>query len=330
MLLNNIYLSRGDFQEAHTYFEQALQVREKFNVPQEVAETLHNVAETDTNLGLYDQALEQYHKALDLQRQVANKQMIAIETSSLGTVFGYQGRYGAALSSKEEALKLYAELGEKGFWMVDIQGGYGNALGQVGRKEEGQKSLQEALTLALEPKNEDQVSSTLGFWGDNAYYAGDLSSAKRYYQQALQAGERSSARVLTLTNKFDLARLLVTEGLAQQATPPLTWIRDETTRNGPKYLAAQSSLWLGTALLKTKNYTKAKELLQSTLLQAEKLGLLAVRAQAHGVLAKVYEQEKNTAEAEHKKKLAMQLCQEIQTEAHFDPRTRHDFAELLP
>ena len=50
--------------------------------------------------------------------------------------------------------------------MVDIQGGYGNALGQVGRKEEGQKSLQEALTLARELKNEDQVSSTLGFLGD--------------------------------------------------------------------------------------------------------------------------------------------------------------------
>jgi tetratricopeptide (TPR) repeat protein len=126
MLVNNIvniYLSRGDFQDARTYFEQALQVREKFNVTQEVAETLHNVAETDTNLGLYDQAL-------DLQRQVANKQMIAIETSSLGTVFGYQGRYGEALSSKEEAIKLYGELGEKGFWMADIQGGYGNALGQ--------------------------------------------------------------------------------------------------------------------------------------------------------------------------------------------------------
>jgi hypothetical protein len=41
--------------------------------------------------------------------------MVAIETSSLGTMFGYQGRYGAALSSKKEPIKLYAELGEKGF-----------------------------------------------------------------------------------------------------------------------------------------------------------------------------------------------------------------------
>jgi eukaryotic-like serine/threonine-protein kinase len=332
MLLNNIgniYLSRGDFQDAHTYFEQALQVREKFNVPQEVAETLHNVAETDTNLGLYDQALAQYHKALDLQRQVANKQMIAIETSSLGTVFGYQGRYGAALSSKEEAIKLYGELGEKGFWMVDIQGGYGNALSQVGRKEESQKSLQEALTMARELKNEDQVSSTLGFLGDNAYYSGDLAAAKKYYQQASQAGERSSARVLKLTNEFNLARLLVVEGHALQAIPALTSILDETTKNGPKYLAAQSSLCLGTALLGTKNYTKAKEVLQNTLLQAEKLGLLAVQAQVHAVLAKVYAQEKNTAEEEREKKLALQLFQEIQTESHFDLRTRHEFAGLF-
>jgi Tfp pilus assembly protein PilF len=130
---------------------------------------------------------------------------------------------------------------------------------------------------------------------------------------------------LPLTNKFDLARLLVAEGLAQQAIPPLTSIRDETTRNGLKYLAAESSLWLGIALLKTKNYTKTKERLQSTLLQAEKLGLLAVQAHAHAVLAKVYKQEKNTVEAER----AMQLCKEIQTEGHFDPRTAR-ICRLLP
>jgi Tfp pilus assembly protein PilF len=85
----------------------------------------------------------------------------------------------------------------------------------------------------------------------------------------------------------------------------LIW--NETTKKGPKYLAAQLSLWLGTALLKSKNYTNAKELLQSTLVQAEKLVLLAVRAQAHAFLAKVYVQEKNAAEAEREKKLAMQF-----------------------
>jgi hypothetical protein len=99
------------------------------------------------------------------------------------------------------------------------------------------------------------------------------------------------------------------EGACTASDPALTSIRDETTKNGPKYLAAQSSLCLRTALLGTKNYTKAKEVLQNTLLQAEKLGLLAVHAQVHAVLAKVYEQEKNTAEEEREKKLALQLFQ---------------------
>jgi hypothetical protein len=37
----------------------------------------------------------------------------------MGTIFEYQGRYGAALKSKEEALKTYRELQDRSFWMAE-------------------------------------------------------------------------------------------------------------------------------------------------------------------------------------------------------------------
>jgi tetratricopeptide (TPR) repeat protein len=139
--IGNIYLDRGESQDAHTFLEQSLQIREKLNILEGLPETLHNLAETDTSLGLYDQAIDGYHRALDLQRKRDNKLMIAIETSSLGTVFGLQGRYGAALSSKEEALKILRDIHDQSSWLIDVLAGYGHALSAVLRTDEARKNL---------------------------------------------------------------------------------------------------------------------------------------------------------------------------------------------
>jgi eukaryotic-like serine/threonine-protein kinase len=298
-------------------------------VPQDLAETLHNLAETNTNLGLYDQAVDQYHRALDLQRKVANKQMIAIETYSLGTIFSYQGRYGAALSSKEEALKIYRELAERSFWMAEILSGYGNALAQVGKKAEAQTNLQEALALTRELKNPDQIASILGLLGDNAFYSGDLPGAKQFFAQASQSSVHSTDRSLVMTAKFNLAKLSIERGHAQDAVAVLISLKDQTSKAGPKFLALQSSVWLAKAYLQTKNYSKAQEILRTTVLQTEKLGLISLSAQSHALLAKLFRQQGNAAEASREAAAASQLFQQMQTEAHFDPQTRHDFA-ILP
>lgn len=327
--IGNIYLGRGEFQEAHTYFEQALQIREKFKDPQDLAETLHNLAETATNLGLFDQAIDQYHRALDLQRKIGNKQMIAIETSSLGTVFGFQGRYGAALDSKEEALKIYRDLGERSFWMAEILAGYGNALAQVGRREQAQANLEEALGLARELKNGDQIAMILGFQGDNSYYSGDPAGARNFYTQSAQVAAHSSNRGVVLNAKFNLARLSVDQGHPQDAIGPLRSLVDETAKTGPKYLSTQSSFSLAKALMETRNYSKAQELLDAGLVQAEKLGLLWLKAQGHGQMAQILQQEGRSSEATRERAAAANAFHEIQSEAHFDPHRRADFAPYL-
>ncbi len=173
LLLNNIgniYLNKGNYQDARTYYEQALQIRQKFSVPADIAETLHNLGEASTDLGLYEKALDQYHQALDLQRKLGNKQMIAIENSSLGTVFGFQGRFGAALSAKEDAYKTFRDLGERSVWAVIIQGGYGEALAQVGQNAEAKKMLEEAIGLARELKTQDEIARILGIPGRQCFF----------------------------------------------------------------------------------------------------------------------------------------------------------------
>jgi eukaryotic-like serine/threonine-protein kinase len=323
--IGNIYSDRGETQDAHTYYEQALQLREKFNVPDDLAETLHNLAETDATLGLYDQAIDRYHRALDLRRQGDNKQMIAIETSALGTVFGFQGRYGAALASKEEALKTLRDIKDQSFWIADALAGYGNALAAIRRPDEARDNLEQALRMSRDLKDPNETAVVLGFLGDNAFYAGDLASARQFYVQASQSAAHSADHGLILTTKFNLAKIAVDQGHPAENIAVLRSIQEQAGKSGPKFLATQSAIWLGKSYLLAKDPAKAREVLQSAVLQAEKLGLSGLKAQGHSLLSAAIRKLGNSAEADAESKAASQIFDQIQAEAHFDPRTRHDF-----
>ncbi len=94
--IGNTYMNLGDYNDARPYFVQALTIRQRLNVPMDIADTLHNLAESALDQGPLDQALDQYMKALDLRRSAGDKLGTAsTESSSMGVLFGYQGRYGA-------------------------------------------------------------------------------------------------------------------------------------------------------------------------------------------------------------------------------------------
>ena len=126
--IGSVYLMKGDYSEAQTYFERTLEIREKAKVPGELADTLHNLAETSSKMGRYDQALAQYLRALELRRNAGDKRGAAIESYSMGTIFDYQGRYGAAIKSKEEAIQTFRDLKQRDMWLGEILSGYGNSL----------------------------------------------------------------------------------------------------------------------------------------------------------------------------------------------------------
>jgi eukaryotic-like serine/threonine-protein kinase len=323
--IGNIYLGQGDSQEAHTFYEQALQLMEKSGATDTLPVTLHNLAETDAALGLYDQAIDRYHSALDLQRKADNKQGIALENSGLGTIYGMQGRYGAALSAKEEAVKLLRDINDQTVAMVDVLGGYGSALASVGRADDARKNLQDALQLARTLKDTDRIAIVLGYLGDNAFYAGDLANARQFYMQAAQAGGHSSDRGVVMTTKFNLARLAADQGRAAEAISALSSIGAEAGNSVPKFLATQAAIWLGRSYLAAKNPKKAQEVLQAAVLQAEKLGLQGLKAQGHALLAASLRAQGKSGEADTEAKVAAQIFNQIQSESHFDPRTRHDF-----
>jgi len=330
--LNNIgwiYLDKADYENALTYFQQALDLRQKLGSPADVAETLYNLGDTFSRTGQYSQGMDYYLKALDLWRKAGDKRGVAFASYGLGRLFQYQGRYGAALTSEEEALKGWREVNERGFWLPEIQASYGDALILIGRGDDAQKNLDEALGLARELKNNPLVARILSFQGDRLFYQGDFKSAKGWFQQASQVAAKTTDREQILLAKFNVAKIAVREGRSQEAIKTLKPLAEEANRLGLKYLAVESSIYQAQALLDSKDYSHARPQLEDSLRVSEKLGLQALLAKSHYFLAEALRLGGGQAEAAHHYAEARRILDDIQKEAHSDEvLKRNDLATI--
>jgi eukaryotic-like serine/threonine-protein kinase len=251
--------------------------------------------------------------ALELRRSTGDARGAAIESYSIGKLFDYQGRFGAALNSKQDALKAFRELKDRTFWMAEILGGYGFALTLAGRGDEAKSYFDEALGLSREIKNDGMVSQTLGWQGDAAYYQGDSKSARPLYERSLQAAARTTERDKVLIAKVNLAKLAIQEGHAAAlgSLPPLVQQAQEL---GLKYVALECSIDLAEAMIQSKNFPAARQELERTLIQSDKLGLNPLSLKANYLLAEALRQSGRATEAQDHYRAALRILDNIRKE----------------
>jgi len=331
LVLNNIgntYLFSADYQNARTYFEQALEVREKLGVSSAIADTLHNLAETLNNMAQYDQALQDYLRALDLRRKAGDKRGAAIESSGMGNLFGYQGRYGAAVSSEEDAVETMRDIQEQGFWLAEVLGAYGLSLAEVGRSDDAKKNLDEAMAVARSQKDDAIVAELLGYEGDDAFYRGDYGSSAALYSQAVQTASHTTDAHLILVSKVNSAKAEVKQGHFASALSALQSLAQQADTMGLKYVSVECAVYQGEAAVGMKNYALAKIELQSAASRSESLGMQGLLAQSEFLVARVFELTGNRDEAQDHYKQSRQAADGIQKDAHTDTITKR--SDLSP
>jgi eukaryotic-like serine/threonine-protein kinase len=316
--IGNVYLAKGQPSDALTYYERALELRKKANIPSQVGETLHNLAEASLKAGDYGQSLDYHLKALELFRSSGDKRGAAIQSYSMGTIFEYQGRYNAALKSKEEALKTFRELQERSLWTAEILGGYGHSLSQIGRNDEAQKSLDEALSLARQLQNKTKIAQVLNFQGDAFFYRGDFKSAASLFSQALAATSGTTEHDVILLSKLNIAKSAVKEGGRPAAVASLKTLIHDADTLGLRYVSTEASLQLAEALMNAHQYPAARKELEVALKTSEKLGLQALLARSHYLLGRTLEVSGSGAEASRHYAEARRFLETIHLESGTD------------
>jgi tetratricopeptide (TPR) repeat protein len=317
LCLNNLGSIRSymdNLQEALTSYQQSYQIREKLKLTGDMAQSLQNLAETNADLGQYDTAVNQYLKALEIARNSGDQNGVAVNSSGLGSLFTLQGKYGSALSAFRESLKDYQQTDDHTWLMAEATGKYGTALSEVGRWEEGQKGLEDALKLAIEVKNDSVLQEVLDELGDSYFYRGDYVSARRQYEKALQVATKSKSRLRLALSRFNLATLDVVQGRSASAIPVLKKQIEEFDSFGFKAGSVQSSIYLAEALLATKKPAEAQQELDRTLKVAEKLGLLVEQARGHYLMGEALDKLGKSNQATPHYREAVRILESVSKE----------------
>jgi serine/threonine protein kinase/tetratricopeptide (TPR) repeat protein len=312
--IGGIYLAKGQNEDAITYYQQALEIRGKLSDPVDTAETLHNLGEAYTKIAQYDQSMTSYLSALKLRRSANDVHGAALESHSIGMVFLYQGRFGAAVDALKESLQGFRDTKDRSRLMAQVLIDYAEALAKAGRPAEIGKVLEEAQTLATELKNDKLVADVHNTQGDLAFYRGDYKAAREQYQLGMQGASRARAPETTLVSKLGLARVGIAEGHSQAAIGDLRNLSQDADREGMKYWALVSSVDLASALINNKDYSQARQELDSALNASEKLGTRLQTATIHYQLGNLIKQTGDASGAASQYQQAATLLDEIKKE----------------
>ncbi len=317
MCLNNIgtaYLQKGQNEDALTYLQQALALRQKLNVPGDIAETLHNLGSAYSNLGQYDQAMTSDMRGLDLYRKSGDNQGAAVVSLSMGLVFENQGRLGPAVDALQDAVKSFRDLGDRSTTMAESLNDLADALARVGRGTESAKLVEEAQGLARDLKNDGLLSAIQNTQGDVHFYQGEVQAAQGSYQEAQRLAEHASNPDALLTSKLNLAKVAVAEGHSPTAIRDLRNLTSQADSEGRRNISVEASVLLAEAMIKTKDYSHARQELQNSLSRSEKLGLRLETAKIHYLLGSALRLSGSTSDSVAQYREALQLLDEISKE----------------
>jgi tetratricopeptide (TPR) repeat protein len=262
-------------------------------------------------MGEADQALSIQMNALDVARKSNNAKTAAGVSQSIGQVLIYQGRFGAAVSAMQDSVNGFRATNNKSFELAESLNSLAGALALAGRGDEAIKPLDEATTLANELKNENIRSELLNTRGDVAFYRADYKAAGSAYEQAARVAIQSKDREKTLVAKTNLARIAVAGGRYPGAIGELRSAVKESESLHLKYYWMRSSVDLGEAMVKTKDYAHARQQLEAVLSSSEKLGLRTETARIHSLLGDIFRLGGNNPDANLQYQSALRIFEEL-------------------
>jgi len=258
-------------------------------------------------------SLQRYLRALDLRRSDGDKRGAAIESYGTGTVFDLQGRYGAAVKAKGDALSAYREAKVSDVWLGEILAGYGNSLNLSGRMADSAKPLEEALEVAKALQNATLIAQATRFQAERLYYLGDVKGAAAMADQAVQAAAKASDRTAPLLAQVDVAMISAASQPSKALAAKLGTLSQEADTNGLKTVAVECSIVRAEVLARSGDRAGAKQEIDRAVARAEALGSKLITARAHYQRAEIL-QLGSDPEAKKEYALTLRLLNDLKSE----------------
>ncbi|GIK41630.1 MAG: adenylyl cyclase [Chloroflexota bacterium] len=180
---------QGNYEQAKTWYRQALALFESKHVPTEpeawvLTQVFNGLGTVFRQQGHFDQARQCHEQALALSRQTGNRSGEAQAYNDLGVVSLYQRHLAEALSHYHQALEIWETIGDRAG-----EGMSWHNLAQISRDlgdyDQAQRYLDAALGIFRAVDNRWEEVNVWNSLGILYQELGDLSKAETYLQQGL-------------------------------------------------------------------------------------------------------------------------------------------------
>ncbi|PZO42185.1 MAG: hypothetical protein DCF19_08045 [Pseudanabaena frigida] len=279
LLIGNIYLLLGQYENATSSFLQTLEIARAINNAALESKALNNLGATYFALGQYQKALEFNQKSLAIAKSSGDRQMESITLGLLGNSYVALGKYQKALEFYQQYLTAAKSIGDRGGEAYAL-GNIGNTYAYLGQYQKAIEWLQQSLTLVKaigDRRGEGKAIENLG----NTYaYLGKFQQAIAAYQEALAIYKQIGDRNGEATALGNLGKAFNDLGQYPQAVAyleqTLAIARSIKDRQGEA--ATLGNLGITYNLL--KQYEKAIDFSQQQMLIAKELGERRAEASA--------------------------------------------------
>jgi len=148
--LGGLYIQQLRIDEGLSLVQQALSFFQAGNYPREIALCLTHIARANRRKGDYEVALKALQQKLQLAQQGAEQPQIALSFGEIGAVLFEQERYPESLAQYDKSYAINKAIGNR-IYVAYNQANRGDILWRLGRYDEAQQALGDALAIASDP-----------------------------------------------------------------------------------------------------------------------------------------------------------------------------------
>ncbi|PZV10899.1 MAG: hypothetical protein DCF20_20635 [Pseudanabaena sp.] len=284
LLIGNIYLIFGQFDNAINTFGKSLEIAKQLGIPLLEVKLLNNLGAAYFALGQYQKAIDNHQRGLAIARDLNDRQGESLILGLLGNDYVALGQYQKALDFYQQYLEATKSIRDRQGEAYAL-GNIGNTYAYLGQYQKAIDWLHQSLTLIraiADRRGEGKALENLG----NAYtYLNKYQQAIEVYQQALviykQIGDRNGEATAlgNLGNAFNaIGQHQKSIDYLQQTLEIMQTIKD---RQGEGATLGN----LGNAYYALKQYEKALDLYQQHLVVVRQIGERKGEAQANAEIA---------------------------------------------
>ncbi|MDX1942467.1 MAG: tetratricopeptide repeat protein [Saprospiraceae bacterium] len=179
------YMNQGNYDEAIRCQQVQLELAQRSNDKQGVADLYTKIGIVFFEKGDYDKALENYQKGLELSEELGNKQLTSIAIGGIGSVYERKGDYAQAMEHFEKDLELCKEIGDKQGIAIAL-GLIGELLSFKGDFYKAIDYLQKDLMICEELGYQKGLAKAVNTLADVFFYLKQYQRSLQYYNRAIE------------------------------------------------------------------------------------------------------------------------------------------------